>query len=425
MHDSIMGKKVKVLMFSNSMISSIEIKSTGNWVLSLAKALSKYSLEIEFIIAYHVAKQKVIIKSVENGINTISIPIKYSRSIISNWLANWMILDRLSNVTEIYLEIIRNEKPDIIQIFGFEGPFISLIGKTEIPTIVHIQGLTAPISYKQYLRISRVERIMSSSVKSIIYEGNLPFVVKRRRIKRLNIENSIYGKCMFYLGRTEWDRRCTKAISPQAEYYCCQEIMRPQFYQAQWEPTGNLYVRIFTTIRQSAVKNIDIIFEVANILEKYHPKFTYEWLVAGLTESDMLPKIMLRRGIKPRKLFLLGKLDSKQLIEHMLVSDLFVYPSAIETSCNAVQEAMLVGIPIIATFAGGLSTTIDNNQTGILVQEGEPYSMVGAILETVERYENAIIMAKKARMVAHERHNPQKVVSELIKIYKTILFRKV
>ena len=85
------------------------------------------------------------------------------------------------------------------------------------------------------------------------------------------------------------------------------------------------------------------------------------------------------------------------------------------------KKLCLLGIPIIATYAGGLSSVIDNNITGILVNEGDPYVLAGAIVEMLENYDEAISMGTNARKIALDRHNPQKVVNELLNIYKIIL----
>ena len=122
----------------------------------------------------------------------------------------------------------------------------------------------------------------------------------------------------------------------------------------------------------------------------------------------------------PKNLHLLGRL-SAEIVKELLNANVFIYPSAIENGCNAVQEAMLAGIPIIATYAGGLSTTIDNNITGILVNEGDPYVLAGAIVEILENYNEAISMGAIARKIASERHKPQKVVNEILNIYKSVL----
>ena len=223
------------------------------------------------------------------------------------------------------------------------------------------------------------------------------------------------------MGRTDWDRRFIKAVAPNAKYFYCQEIMREPFYNVNWIPSKNRKYILYTTITDNFYKNVDIIYETCNVLEKYNGNLNYEWRVGGISTNDITPKIMKKKKRNPRNLYLLGKLGVKEIVSELLNANVFVYPSAIENGCNAVQEAMLIGIPIIATYAGGLTTTIENNITGILVNEGDPYVLAGAIIEILERYNEAILMGKNARKIAFERHNPQTVINELLDIYKLIL----
>jgi glycosyltransferase involved in cell wall biosynthesis len=57
---------------------------------------------------------------------------------------------------------------------------------------------------------------------------------------------------------------------------------------------------------------------------------------------------------------------------------------------------------------------------GVLVQEGEPYSMAGAIIELVNDYDFARLLGKNARERSIMRHNPKMIAERLVEIYKTI-----
>ena len=60
-------------------------------------------------------------------------------------------------------------------------------------------------------------------------------------------------------------------------------------------------------------------------------------------------------------------------------------------------------------------------KTGILINERDPYVLAGAILEMLENYDEAIKMGQKAREIALERHNPKKVVYDLLNIFNSVL----
>ena len=254
--------------------------------------------------------------------------------------------------------------------------------------------------------------------------GNTPWTSKREIKKHLKIENEIYSGLKYCMGRTDWDRRVMKALAPEAKYYFCQEILRTPFYNAIWSPTNNNKYIFYTTIREDYYKNVDIIYETCDILEKYNRNLNFEWNVAGINKEDISPQIMRHRKINPRNLKLLGSLNANEIINEMLRANIFIYPSAIENSSNAVEEAMLLGIPIIASFAGGMNTIIEDKKTGCLVNEGDPYVLAGAIIEMLENYDEAIKMGKKAREVALVRHEPQNVIDSLLNIYNCVLSNK-
>ena len=414
-----MNKPLKILFFSNSPVHKLESRSTGNWVIALLEELVKSE---EFILSVAFYDKTVDKITHENcgALHLIKIPLAAGSSKLKNFLFRWLIIDEYKDAASVYLNIINNIKPDIIQIFGLESPFIRIIGKTKQPLIIHIQGLLGPYLHKFYSRFKSSDIIRTKGIKSLA-AGDIPLNLKRRIYNHLSVENTIYEKIEYCLGRTDWDRRCMSAIAPNAKYYYCQEIMREPFYHASWKaPVNDKYI-FYTTIRDVFYKNVDMIYETSAILNKYINRIGFEWRVAGVTEGDTTPQVMRRKRINPPSVKLLGNLGSDEIIKEMLNANIFIYPGAIENSCNAVQEAMLTGIPIIATYGGGLSTVLQDNYTGLLVNEGDPYVLAGAVIEVLENYDKAESMGRTARDVARERHHPRTVTDNLINIYKTVL----
>jgi glycosyltransferase involved in cell wall biosynthesis len=413
---------MKVLFFSSVSINidSIDIKGTGNWVISLINALDKFATNIEIYVAYHSPDIETLKYVKRDSITFVLIPDRSRQSKIGKLLDNWLLNDIYKNSLADYLLAINRIKPDIIQIFGLETPYIRIFGHTEIPIIIHIQGLLAPYSYKYYSRFSNIELLMGTSVVSLI-KGYIPIFHKIKMKKHLLMEKSIYNHIENYFGRTDWDRFVSRAISPNSNYYYCQELLRDIFYKTKWKPKNNKIFTIFTTTSESFYKNVDIIFEATKILNQLNGDFEFEWKVAGVQEDDKSVKIMEKKGFFSLNIKLLGKLDSESLIDEMINSDIFVFPSAIENSPNALQEAMIIGMPIIATYAGGVSSIIEHDKTGILVPEGEPYSLAGAIYEASMSTQSCKKLGDEARKIALYRNNPEVVVNSIVNSYSKII----
>jgi len=118
----------------------------------------------------------------------------------------------------------------------------------------------------------------------------------------------------------------------------------------------------------------------------------------------------------------LGKLTADDLVKQLCNSNFYVHPSYIENSPNSICEAMALGMPIIASNVGGVSTMIEDEVEGILVQEGEPTRLAGAIVSLTNDYEKAKHnLVAIARIKALKRHERMTYWKNLQNIYETII----
>lgn len=416
--------KMKVLWFTNFSFISIsrdntsDHKESGNWVSSLKEQI-KREKNLDLAIAFPGFKNKELLIEEYDDVIYYSMPCQYS-SKLNKLYNNWFGKSFNVNDVENYLKIIRLFNPDVIHIFGFENSFIRILPFYNKNVIIHIQGIQSVIDF--FFKGGFTTRELSKSIP--IFERCKGFSF-RKTIKAYQerIENELiaFKYSQYLFGRTEWDRRVTSLVAPQARYIFCQEIMRNEFYEAKWGKNRDREIVLYTTLNDYPYKGPDQIFFIDKILQEFVPRLKYKWNIAGLDEESMCVKAMRRRGYKnTNRLRFLGKLSAQEIVKEMLQSDIFVYPSLIENGCNAVQEAMLVGMPIISSSAGGLSTTIDNNQTGILIQPGDPYAMSGAIIELINDFELAKKISENARRVAHVIHNRSNIINTLITSYENI-----
>lgn len=335
------------------------------------------------------------------------------------------LLNRIMGRTEYnenlpaFLQAIESFKPDIIHVHGTEFSFGLILQQvTRIPVVVSIQGNLTVYGKKYFSGLN-----MPGLVDQL--RSGYPFYQADYKIwqRRAAIEREILEKTRFIFGRTDWDRRITLALAPRAHYFHVDEVIRPRFYQLHWQPVAHAVPVFLTTSSPSFYKGFEVVIDTARILTGKGIAFT--WLVAGLKEDHPLVKLICQLksadNLGALNIRLLGTLGEEDLAGHLLTSDAYVQVSHIENSPNSLCEAMLAGIPVIASFAGGTSSLLKDGVHGVLVQDGDPYSLAGAMEEATlypERYQS---MAAEGRLVARRRHDPVAIGRGMLEHYSVII----
>ncbi len=413
---------MKVLWFSNSSANAdeflnIELKGTGGWLKTLNKELQNY---VTLSVAFFSSQNKTFKHE-----NTTYYPIKRRNNVFDNFFNKCFNYHRKITYVEEYRQIVYAIGPDIIHIHGTENTFCDILNVTNIPIVISVQGNINVYRHKYFSGIEKeyLKNIppRGNILKSLLYKND--FKVKYSLFDlQSEKERTYFSRCKNFIGRTDWDRRISDILSPKRRYFHCDEILRESFYLNKWIPRENLNTIIHTTTSNSLYKGFETICYTLNLLNKNGCNI--EWRVAGLVDADSIVKVVKRKlgkGYPKKGLVFLGNLNASELINKMLEADLYVMPSHIENSPNSLCEAMILGMPCISTFAGGTNSLLYDKKEGILIQDGDPWSMAGAVLELLEDYESAIIYGKRARERALVRHNKNKIVKELTQIYNEII----
>jgi len=326
-----------------------------------------------------------------------------------------------TKLSDYAFEAMNDFKPDIIQIFGTENPLGLIIQQTNKPVVIHFQGSLEVVMGKWFSGISKCEQILYSSIKNLLlfkgsYHEFSTFKAKTQR-ERLIIKN-----CRYFIGRTNFDKHIISLFSSYSTYFHCDEFIRGQFLQSHWNLIPGNTFSCISILKGVTYKGLDLLLETSEILGKYTP-LTVNFKVCGIREDEEIV-CLFKKKYKGRvdfsRFLFLGKLDTNFLIENMCDSNLYIHPSYIENSSNSICEAMALGMPVIATNVGGTSSLINDGIDGLLVQEGEPYSMAAAINELILDYQYARKLGKNAKLRSALRHDPQKLYRDLLNIYKKI-----
>jgi len=388
--------------------------NSGGWIGALETIVCQQEdIELAVAFIFNDDKFKVPIN------RTVYYPINLYNSRIAK-LMHALFYESYDKIElEKIKKVVEDFKPDIIHVWGTEISFGLITKHTNIPVIIHIQGILNPVfnallipgTNKNYYLKNNAQGIL----RRLINSQNLRFW--KHNTKR---EIAIFQNCHYFMGRTHWDKNITALLAPNSEYFYCNELLRTPFYNAKnWQPHYRQKLIITSVLSNPTYKGMDLVLKCANIL-KHHSVIDFEWNIWGITECSFAEKLT---GIKAQnvQVKLNGIANAEKLISELLNSDMFVHTSYIDNSPNSVCEAQFLGIPIISTNVGGIRSLIKENESGILVPSNDPYYLASQIIKLFSDKTEAIRLGIKGRIVAKERHNPTVIINALISIYKILV----
>jgi glycosyltransferase involved in cell wall biosynthesis len=416
---------MKVLWFSNTPSLAAEILhdkgNLGGWIVSLEKELVKVkgiTLAVAFPFGYEEKKQFKIADT-----SYYSFPYTPVKAGVSGVISRWKHEIEHPDIIGNFLNIVEHFKPDIIHIFGTENSYGLIIDKVSVPVIIQIQGNLSVYEKKWFSGLNRCSILRQSNLNMLIRAFGIwhEFFLFQKRAKR---ERELMSKCSYFIGRTDWDRRITSVLSPKRKYFHCDELLRTEFYKTErWTKPNQSKIILVSTLSSLIYKGMEAILEAAGILVS-KKLLDFEWQVVGLSGKEEAIRIIERtynRKFIDTGIRFIGNLSPDALMKALLQADCYIHPSHIENSPNSVCEAMLLGVPVIATYAGGTSSLITNGIEGLLVQDGDPYSLAGAIYELCNDDNLKMSLSVNASKRAEERHDPVRVIKDLLSIYNTVL----
>lgn len=381
---------------------------------TIVKEISGAELFIAFI-----ASPGSIVKTIEN-VTYIPLHIRFSLIEKFRKKVSWGI-DAIK-IEEAGRKVIDKYKPDIVQVFGCERPFGLIANKTTIPVVIHIQG--SIVSYYNALYPPKYNgyTLLKSAGLNIWQQIN-NFLQSYRDHSRMIIERKIWKSVTYYMGRTEWDYALTRVMNPSAHYFHVNEALRHIFIDSDlvWKYKEDNKIKIFSTGCSTYWKGIDVMLKTAHVLKEMGIDF--EWNVAG-SMTDYLRNTVEKKeklSFTECGINVLGFLNADKMVQFLINSTMMVHTAYIENSPNSICEAQCLGVPIIATYVGGIPTLIRHGIDGELVPANDPWQIAFRIVSLSKDIQRMRNYSEQARKVAIERHSPSLIRKQICECYHEII----
>lgn len=291
------------------------------------------------------------------------------------------------------LEIVRDYKPDIVHIWGTE--FVHSLAMYRAcsrygiadKVIVNIQGLVYAYSKHYCEGVAQDYLSETAEGKITILSGQISFQ------ERGVFEKELLTQVKYVIGRTDWDKACVTQINPNIQYFHVGEIMRDAFYEnmGAWDVNKCIHHNIFISQGSYPVKGLHYFLEALPIILEKYPDTTVT--VAGLSPlesksyyGNYILHLLESKGLIDKVLFL-GKQSADEMVYLFKNANVFVSASTIENSPNSVNEAMMIGTPVVASYVGGVMDVITHGESGYLYQTSAPYMLAFYVMKLFENDE--------------------------------------
>ncbi|MBK5201915.1 MAG: glycosyltransferase family 4 protein [Spirochaetaceae bacterium] len=402
-----------------SILMNEQVTPFGGWLVNTSIILSQQN-NVNLSIAFPKRKIKKITKLQGERITFYAF-----NSIVKK--------NEIRNKLDVNFEkIIKETSPNLVHIFGTEYlhtlAMVNICNLMNIKTVISIQGLVS-ICSKHYMAClpNRIQKRFT--FRDFIKHDNLIQQQKKFVIRGKN-EIEAIQKVNDVIGRTTWDKACTLQINYHLNYHFCNENLRGEFYKHEWLLDNCEKNSIFVSQGAYPLKGLHLMLEAMPlILQRFHGTKLY---VSGadITKSNTLKdkikmtsyakyirSLIQKLNLKDKVIFT-GLLNEKQMCEQYLKSNVFVCPSSIENSPNSLGEAMILGVPCVASDVGGVSDMLIHKEEGFVYQSDATYMLAYYVCEIFNKDELAIKFSKNGKSHALITHDKEKNYKKLLSIYE-------
>jgi glycosyltransferase involved in cell wall biosynthesis len=300
---------------------------------------------------------------------------------------------------KLVAELIRL-RPDVVQAFGTEGPYGYAAVTSPFPNVVYLQGIVSELvrQARQAYNLDWVRLFMSQFVER--------YVVRR-------------GK--YFIAESRFSADFVRSQNPSASILMFPNLIRTEFFGVERSVIG-LETDITFVGRVTESKGI---FDLVEAFSELHGDFPDIRLKLIGPTDDEAERLRIERKLQQLNIgqfvLLAGMQSSEYIVRELESALMMVYPTHLDTSPNSVFEAMVAGVPVIATRVGGIPDMIEHNATGVLVAPRDPTALAQAMRFLLQNPDERRRLGDNARRVIRDRLDPGKTLQSLTDYYSDIV----
>jgi glycosyltransferase involved in cell wall biosynthesis len=216
------------------------------------------------------------------------------------------------------------------------------------------------------------------------------------------ISHYCQSQMMLFSDQKDWNRLKIIRCGVDVEHYRCAQV-REKARQL-------LYAG-----RLAAEKGLPVLFESLRMLADKGYEFELTLIGDGEDRQD-LEALGRELGIDGRLVFS-GYVGQDGVREYLLRSDVFILPSFAEGVPVSLMEAMACGIPVLATYVGGVAELVEAEKSGLIVPPADSLALRDALARYFDDFELRQKVSRLGRETVVERYNLNVEIDKLADLF--------
>lgn len=282
----------------------------------------------------------------------------------------------------------------------------SLDARVNVLNFSHPQGIKRGLlqtlsRFRKYVRQSRPDVVVCFMAQNCLLTGlattgiNIPMVMSERIDPAEVHRNPVYQALLNHYYSTAdkvifQTQRARNYFSKKIQENSC--IIGNPICVAT-EKAAAYSHRIVTAGRMTEQKNQAMLISAFAEIHESHPE--YRLTIYG--DGPLMEQLKEQRNTLNLEDAVDFPGNVPNLHEQMADAEIFVLPSNFEGLSNALLEAMMMGLPVIATNCAGCDEVIENGKNGLLIQVGDQNGLVGALNTLIEDEEYRTVIARNGQ----------------------------
>ena len=353
----------------------------------------------------------------------------------------------LTNRTDIsamqkeFHSILQQEQPDLVHLYGteFSHSYAMSLEADPSKTVVTIQGSLQYYKDAVYAGLPESlcrDTLLHKVLRTLHKGGQSIDLQKISYTQRAKLEYEVLRRAKYIHGGSAWGCAVARSINPNCVTFDCGLTLRDSFYNApQWNydrcAPHSIYA-LYTYPIKGFHKLLDAmpiilnrfpdtkIYAVGNKLyDRRYTGLKYEIQNRAPDYAWILQQKIETLGLKDHIEFV-GYLSEAQVKEQLLRTNIFVSPSAIENQSTALGEAMMLGVPCVASCVGAMQEMIDHGRDGFLYSFDEPYMLADYICRLFDDPDLAQRFSREGHLHAARTYDRDTNCRKLLEMYETI-----